>query len=101
MSEDIMIERLETLIDAQQSIIDKLDKIAYLLQMIDDRFQKIEEKLNTINLPPQQQEPAGEPATPKQLEYLRSLGAMIPPNLTKKDASKLIDYFLAQKRGKK
>ena len=42
-----------------------------------------------------------EPATEKQLEWLRSLGLPTPPTLTKGLAATLIDRALALKRGQK
>jgi len=38
----------------------------------------------------------GEPATAKQLQYLKNLGVAITPGLTKKQASLLIDNAIAE-----
>jgi hypothetical protein len=38
----------------------------------------------------------GDPATTKQIEYLTRLGANIPKELTKREASRMIDEALAR-----
>ena len=48
----------------------------------DVRMEQMREEREVMN---------GEPATIKQLQYLKSLGVQIAPGLTKKQASRLID----------
>jgi len=51
----------------------------------DHRMQMVKEERESRN---------GEPATPKQIEYLKDLGVGMPENLTKAEASKMIDVAL-------
>lgn len=46
--------------------------------------------------PPSQSAADDEPATEKQIAYLKKLGVQVPPNLTKRQASELIDEMLGK-----
>lgn len=46
--------------------------------------------------PPSQSAADDEPATERQIAYLKKLGVQVPPNLTKRRASELIDEMLGK-----
>jgi hypothetical protein len=90
MADTNMMAKVETYLAILQEIRKKTgdDKLAQMILAEiakDRRMEEMREERELRN---------GEPATSKQLEYLKKLGVQTTPGLTKKQASTLIDNAL-------
>jgi phage gp16-like protein len=73
-----LLEQLKGKVSDEGSAVRILSEIAK-----DERMDQMREEREGMN---------GEPATTKQLQYMKTLGVEIAPGLTKRQASKLIDH---------
>ena len=73
-----LLEQLKGKVSDEGSAVRILSEIAK-----DERMDQMREERELMN---------GEPATGRQLQYLKTLGIQIAPGLTKKQASKLIGH---------
>jgi len=77
---------LEALEEARKRVGDEQVAIAIIHEVAKDvRMERMRMEREASN---------GQPATPKQLEYLKSLGVSAPEGVTKKEASRMIDEAL-------
>jgi len=74
---------LELLNALKEKVSDEGNAVRILAEISkDQRMDQMREERESMN---------GEPATTKQLQYLKTLGVQVAPGLTKKQASRLID----------
>ena len=74
---------LEILNEIKAKVSDEGSAVRILSEVAKDvRMEQIREERESMN---------GEPATTKQLQYLKTLGVQVNPGLTKRQASRLID----------
>ena len=90
MANPNMVAKVEKYLGLFQEIRGRIEDPAVARTILtevskDRRMEEIREEKEMRN---------GEPATTRQLEYLRNLGVQVKPGLTKKQASLLIDEAL-------
>lgn len=74
---------LEILNEIKAKVSDEASAVRILGEVAKDvRMEQMREEREGMN---------GEPATAKQLQYLKTLGVQVAPGVTKKQASRLID----------
>ena len=99
------IKKLEEQLDAAKKLIDDLtahleegiERKGYLI--IADAIRQAGDLIvSALGQPPAEMD---EPATEKQIAFLKRLGVEIPKNLTKREASRMIDDALREKQSRR
>jgi len=99
------LKRIDERLDAAKKAIDDIaahieegiDKKGYLI-IADAIRQGFDLLVSALGQPPSGMD---EPATEKQIAFLKRLGVEIPENLTKREASRMIDDALREKQSRR